>query len=547
MTTESNQCASRGDASSEGAPDGSPEVRGAEPAVDIHEAATLHNAKPAHCADLEDTDGTTPRSPSGDSTIEFLRDSRKPGYGSSLGNFGDYEIQEELGRGGMGVVYRAKQVSLNRPVALKVIKAGMLADDAELRRFQNEAEAVAQLDHPGILAIYEVGETDGLRYFTMKLIDGGNLADRIATLQANPRAAALLMIEIAEAIAHSHTRCILHRDLKPANILIDRQGHPHITDFGLARRFGESSNLTQSGAVLGTPSYMAPEQAAGNVGEIGPPADIFSLGAVLYEILTGAPPFRGGTVMETLVEVIEKEPTRPSQHRAGVSLELEAICLKCLEKRPSDRYPSAAALAEDLHRFLRGEEVAAMRADPWIQIRRWTRREPQLVARLIGLGAVEVLTQINYINSHQRDIRVHIGVSAALAAWMLTSIALQWLGRRDSWRNKATLAWAALDVGFLTLILWQLDAISSSMIVGYPLVVAASGLWFRVRLVWLTTALAEFGYGLILADCWVRGTLGRNDHPNIVMACIAITGFVVARQVKRLLLLSSYYENRIPS
>src|SRR5262245_30189666 len=222
--------------------------------------------------------------------------------------FGDYEIQAELGRGGMGVVYRARQVSLNRPVALKLIRAGVLAGDDELRRFQNEAEAVALLDHPGIVPVYEVGDHEGQRYFSMKLVPGGNLADRLATSRDDPKAAAPLLIEAAEAVHHAHVRGILHRDVKPANILVDDQGHPHITDFGLAKRVEADAEMTATGAVLGTPAYMAPEQALGRRGAITTATDVHGLGAVLYGLLTGVAPFSGVSVVDTLTQVKEQLP-----------------------------------------------------------------------------------------------------------------------------------------------------------------------------------------------------------------------------------------------
>ena len=387
----------------------------------------------------------------------------------------------------------------------------------------------------------------------MKLVDGGSLARHVPRLVDDPRSAARLLATVARAVHHAHQRGILHRDLKPANILLDGRGRPHVTDFGLARRVGRDSSLTQSGAVLGTPSYMAPEQAAGHGEEVGPAADVYGLGAVLYELLTGRPPFRAATVMETLVQVLERDPTPPGRLKAGVPADLETICLKCLEKDPADRYPSAQALAEDLERSLRGEEVEAMRGGPWLRLRRWTRREPQLVTRLIGLGAIEGLTQFNFATSPRRDFWLHSGVTGALAAWALASVALQAIARRDRGRDPVRLAWAAADVAFLTLILWLFaaagsPAVGGSMIVGYPVVVAASGLWFRVGLVWLATALAEAGYGLLVIDARLRGSLWQHDHhPNIVMAAIALAGFVVARQVKRLLALSSYYEHRLPS
>jgi serine/threonine-protein kinase len=293
---------------------------------------------------------------------------------------------------------------------------------------------------------------------------------------------------------------------------------------------------------------MAPEQAGGHGKEAGPEADIYSLGAILYELLTGRPPFRADTVMQTLVQVLEGDPIRPRRLRSGVPPELEAICLKCLEKDPADRYSSAEALAEDLDRALLGGDVGAMQAGPWLRLRRWTRREPQLVARLIGLGAVEALTQLNFAVRPHDDLRLHLAVSGGLAAWALASVALQAIAGRARYREAVRPAWAVADVAFLTMTLWLLDAVGSSMIVGYPLVVAASGLWFRVGLVWFTTALAETGYLLLVLDAHLRGILWQNNHhPNLVVAAIAVTGFVVARQVKRLLVLSSYYENRLPS
>ena len=309
--------------------------------------------------------------------------------GATVRYFGDYEIQKELGRGGMGVVYKARQVSLNRPVALKMIKAGVLADDAELRRFQNEAEAVALLDHPGIVPVYEVGEHDGQRYFSMKLIDGGNLAEQLASFRDDPRAAVTLMIETAEAVQHAHMRGILHRDLKPANILIDAQGHPHVTDFGLAKRIESDVELTQSGAIMGTPAYMSPEQAAGRRGAITTATDVYGLGAILYALLTGKAPFGGESVIETLDAVRTRPPEPPTKRNARIPRDLELICLKCLEKNPVDRYPTAGALADDLGRFAAGEPVSVRAAGAVERVAKWARRKPTLAAAYtLGLLAL---------------------------------------------------------------------------------------------------------------------------------------------------------------
>ena len=236
--------------------------------------------------------------------------------GTTVRYFGDYEVLSELGRGGMGVVYKARQVSLNRPVALKMIKAGVLADDADLQRFQNEAEAVALLDHPGIVPVYEVGDHDGQRYFSMKLVKGGNLAEKLAPFKDDPKAAATLLAEAAEAVHHAHMRGILHRDLKPANILVDTEGHPHVTDFGLAKRVEADIEMTASGAILGTPAYMSPEQALGHRGTITTATDIYGLGAILYALLTSKAPFGGDSVMETLDAVRNQPPEPPTKFNA---------------------------------------------------------------------------------------------------------------------------------------------------------------------------------------------------------------------------------------
>ena len=231
--------------------------------------------------------------------------------GATVRYFGDYEIREVLGRGGMGVVYQAFQVTLKRPVALKMIRAGVLAGDDELRRFQNEAEAIALLDHPGIVPVYEIGEHDGQKYFSMKLVRGGSLAELLATYKDDPKAVASLIVEAADAVHHAHMRGILHRDLKPANILIDAEGHSHITDFGLAKRVEADAEMTASGAVLGTPAYMAPEQATGRRGAITTATDVHGLGSVLYALLTGQAPFAGDSVIDTLAKVKEQPPMAP--------------------------------------------------------------------------------------------------------------------------------------------------------------------------------------------------------------------------------------------
>jgi len=279
---------------------------------------------------------------------------------------GDYELLEELGRGGMGVVYRARQQSLGRIVALKMILRGELASECDLTRFRAEAEATARLNHPQIVPLYEVGEYDSRPFYSMKLIEGQTLSRRLAEGPLSSRAAAELLLPVCRAVAAAHEQGVLHRDLKPANILIDAEGQPHVSDFGLAKRINTPSeslpageSLTQSGAIVGSPSYMAPEQAAGDRGEIGPASDVHSLGAVLYHMLTGRPPFQASTPVDTLLMVLEQEPLPPRMFNPAIDPELELICVKCLQKPTDLRYASAAALADDLQAYLNNEPISA--------------------------------------------------------------------------------------------------------------------------------------------------------------------------------------------
>jgi len=298
--------------------------------------------------------------------------------GTAVHNFGDFELESEIARGGMGVVYKARQVSLDRRVALKVLPGGPLANQDDLRRFHLEAAAIAILDHPNIVPIYEVGEHEGLSYFAMKLIEGNSLAQRQPGSVADPRAAAQLVATVARAVHHAHQRGVLHRDLTPSNIVIDAEGQPHVTDFGLAKRVEVNSELTQSGAILGTPSYMSPEQASGNRKAITTATDVYGLGAVLYALLTGKPPFRGDSVLETLEQVRQRLPEPPGGVGRNVDRDLETVCMKCLEKEPARRYASALGLAEDLERWLRGEPIQARPVPRMERALLWFRRNPIL-------------------------------------------------------------------------------------------------------------------------------------------------------------------------
>jgi WD40 repeat protein len=298
---------------------------------------------------------------------------------------GDFELVRRLGEGAMGVVFEARQVSLNRSVAVKTIRAGLFAGEADLRRFRVEAEAVAQLDHPRIVPIYGVGEREDCHYFSMKLIPGGSLASRLTEYLADPRAAARIVVEVSQAIQHAHDRGVLHRDLKPSNILLDEDGSPHVTDFGLAKRSGDDSSLTRSGAIMGTPSYMAPEQASGLKYAVTTLTDVYGLGAVLYALLTGRPPFEADTILETIELVRGQPPVAPSRINPRVARDLETICLRCLAKDPWRRYASAAALADDLQRWLDGQPIEARPVGAVARVWMWSRRNLIVTCLLAGL------------------------------------------------------------------------------------------------------------------------------------------------------------------
>lgn len=322
--------------------------------------------------------------------------------GTKIRYFGDYELIEVIARGGMGVVYRARQVSLDRVVALKLILAGQFASDEEVERFRREAQAAASLQHANIVAIHEVGEHDGQQYLSMAYVDGQSLAEIIRERPLPAVRAARYVRTVARAVEYAHRQGTLHRDLKPANILIDGDDQPRITDFGLARRVDAGSDLTKSGQILGSPSYMPPEQASGKSGAVGPCSDVYSLGAILYDLVTGRPPFKAATTTDTLLHVVQSEPVSPRTLNPKVPRDLETICLKCLEKEPQRRYRSAGELSEELGRFLAGEPIQARPVSLPGRIWRWCRRNPTVSTLAAGL-LVAVLTGLIGISLTARN------------------------------------------------------------------------------------------------------------------------------------------------
>lgn len=339
-----------------------------------------------------------------------LHGKRVPPQAELPREFGDYELLEEIGRGGQGVVFRAWQKSLNRIVAVKIIGIGQLTTSVHLKRLRREAEAAAKLNHPGIVPIYEVGERDGTYYFSMRFVEGDCLDEVIERRSISVRQAAELIAKVARTVHYAHEHGILHRDIKPGNILLDTDGEPHLTDFGLARLVEQGSTVTGSLEIMGTPSYMAPEQAVGNNAGISRATDVYGLGAVLYELLTDHPPFFGATTYETIHLLLDSEPRQPRALNPKVDRDLSAVCLKCLEKNPKHRYPSALELAEDLERWLWHEPIRAKRSGPFTHLRKWVQRNP-LTAALIMVSVLLAIGLGMLTWERESDRRIPTGIA----------------------------------------------------------------------------------------------------------------------------------------
>jgi len=468
---------------------------------------------------------------------------------------GRYQIECELGRGGMGVVYKARDEQLNRTVALKMIPSGRFASAADLERFRTEARLAAGLNHPNIVPIFEAGEWQGLPFFSMGLVEGISLADRIREGPLNPDQAARLLKKVAAAVAFAHAHGVIHRDLKPANILLSRNDQaasasseqdayePAITDFGLAKRLDFDDHLTSTGQVLGTPAYMPPEQAAGHRREIGEASDIYALGAILYAMLTGRPPFVAESPVEIILQVLEKDPPLPRHLNGAIPRELEAICLKCLEKRPEHRYLSAQALVGDIERFLKHEPPEAGRRSVLRWIRRWGRREPLAIWHLGGLAFVLLLVQIIFALHPERQWIYHLYVCAPLVGWMIGCLVLQQIARRERLRNLVHYLWSAMDALFLTATLAVLITPIAILLSSYLILICASGLFFRTRLVAFTTIAAIVASAALLL---IRPEAAQPLHHALLFeAILAIAGFVVGYQVWRFRVLREYYEERM--
>ncbi len=366
-----------------------------------------------------------------------------------------------------------------------------------------------------------------------------------------PETIVRLITAVARAVEHLHSHGIVHRDLKPSNILLDREERPYVTDFGLAKVFVPGSEATATGVIAGTPSYMAPEQAAGRSAEIGPAADIYSLGAILYELLTGAPPFHQESPLDTLLDILGREPPYPRQVNPRVPRGLELICLKCLAKSPEQRYSSAAALADDLERFAQGEPLSVRPPDLLQQAAQGARRHPALACRLAGMGVFYLVELCNY---HYGVVQwsLHWKMTALAAAWAVVSVVCEWFVQRPRLTLPARFVWGTFDSLILLAALFVADGAASGLIAAYPLLIAASALWFHVRFVSFMTVLSLLSYGVLVLDfyCWrtdlqQKFDVGYTRHILFAVSLVVL-GVIVASLVARVRTLSKYYGRQLP-
>lgn len=445
-----------------------------------------------------------------------------------LSDWDSYEILDEVDRGGMGIVYRAKHKELNRIVALKIIRSGEFANGNEIARFRREAQIAAQLVHPGIVPIYEIGERNHLIYYTMAFVEGCPLLELARSPTLSIAAKVQLVYQLTQALQYAHGQGVAHRDIKPSNILIDLHGSPILIDFGLAKSTHAESDLTQTGAMLGTPSYMAPEQIQYHQDHDLRLSDIYSLGAVFYYLLVGRPPFVGPTNFDIMLQLKDRQPVRPSRLNRKVDRELDTICLRAMEKIPSERYMTAAEFGRDLERWINGSAVTSPTKSPWVRWIRWWKQEPGLVSHAVAISVVILVVLLSHLLGYSL---AHLPTQlTVLLTWLLICFPLQrWILQSKNTIVPAIL-WGLIDLFCVSWLIATAGPPRSLLLVAYPLIITASALFYRTRFVILMTTACILAFlvltGLIEDPSFERGSFRVLFVCFLAIQCLTLTSLI---------------------
>jgi len=445
-----------------------------------------------------------------------------------LSDWEAYEILDEVDRGGMGIVYRARHKELNRIVALKTIRSGEFANGNEIARFRREAQIAAQLVHPGIVPIYEIGERNNLIYYTMAFVEGCPLLELARSPTLSIAAKVQLVYQLTQALQYAHGQGVAHRDIKPSNILIDLHGSPILIDFGLAKSTHAESDLTQTGAMLGTPSYMAPEQIQYHHDHDLRLSDIYSLGAVFYYLLVGRPPFVGPTNFDIMLQLKDRQPVRPSRLNRQVDRELDTICLRAMEKIPSERYATAAEFGQDLERWINGSAVSSPTKSPWIRWIRWWKQEPGLVSHAVAICVVILVVLMSHLLGYSL---AHLPTQlTVLLTWLLICFPLQrWILQSKDTTVPAIL-WGLIDLFCVSWLIATAGPPRSLLLVAYPLMITASALFYRTRFVILMTTACILAFlvltGLIEDPSFERASFRILFVCFLGIQCLTLTSLI---------------------
>ena len=445
-----------------------------------------------------------------------------------LSDWDAYEILDEVDRGGMGIVYRAKHKELNRIVALKIIRSGEFANGNEIARFRREAQLAAQLVHPGIVPIYEIGERNNLIYYTMAFVEGCPLLELARSPTLSIAAKVQLVYQLTQALQYAHGQGVAHRDIKPSNILIDLHGSPILIDFGLAKSTHAESDLTQTGAMLGTPSYMAPEQIQYHQDHDLRLSDIYSLGAVFYYLLVGRPPFVGPTNFDIMLQLKDRQPVRPSRLNRQVDRELDTICLRAMEKIPSERYTTAAEFGRDLERWINGSAVTSPTKSPWVRWIRWWKQEPGLVSHAVAICVVILVVLLSHLLGYSLT---HLPTQlTVLLTWLLICFPLQrWILQSKDTIVPAIL-WGLIDLFCVSWLIATAGPPRSLLLVAYPLMITASALFYRTRFVILMTTACILAFlvltGLIEDPSFERASFRILFVCFLGIQCLTLTSLI---------------------